>query len=719
LIRIHWFLAGALALTAAPRCAPAQTQIPARIDEARTVTLAGNVHPLARPEFLLGAAAEETRLERMVLLLKASSAQQKELDALVEAQQNPRSAAFHQWLTPAEFGARFGASVADQARVRAWLEGHGFAVNEIPAGQRMVVFSGTAGQVEEAFHAGMRRYKIGGALHLANSQDPQIPAALAGAVEGVVSLHDFRRARAGRTERALGPRPQWDMGGNHYLFPADYATIYDLNPVYGAGTTGAGVSIAIAGRSNINLSDVAAFRTASGLAANNPAIILDGADPGLVSGDQDESTLDVEWAGAVAPEAAVKLVTAASTATSDGVDLASAYVVNHALAPVVSVSYGSCEAEMGATELAFYQSLWEQAASQGMSVLVASGDAGAAGCNSGWIETSTEPAVNGLCSSPYSTCVGGTEFDEGGNAGQYWSATNSPSQGSALGYIPEEVWNESGANGGVGLWASGGGASQVYAQPVWQQGVDGTGAANGMRAVPDVAMTAAAHDGTIIYENASYWIVSGTSAAAPSLAGVMALVVEKRGTGQGNANPELYSLLSAPASPFHSTPAGNNSVPGVQGFSAGGAEYNLATGLGSVDGAVLVNEWGNGAALPPTLGLSAAASQVVMVQGGSAQVRVTAATGGSFAGNLTLAVTGLPGNVTAQWSANPLRPEAGANAAVLTLKAGPLARAGTAQVTVTAAGDGLTATAQIAVEVQAERLRVRLFPLPGGPLKMW
>jgi len=269
----------------------------------------------------------------------------------------------------------------------------------------------------------------------------------------------------------------------------------------------------------------------------------------------------------------------------------------------------------------------------------------------------------------------------------------------------------------VGMWASGGGASQVYPQPSWQQGVEGTAAANGMRAVPDVAMTAAAHDGTMIYENGAYWIVSGTSAAAPSLAGVMALVVAKQGVGQGSANPELYSLLNAATSPFHATPAGNNSVPGVEGFSAGGGAYNLATGLGSVDGAMLVEEWGNGVAPPPTLGLAAATSQVVMVQGGSAEVRVTAAMGGSFAGNVVLTVAGLPGNVSAEWSANPLSP--GANAAVLTLKAGPLARAGTAQVTVTAVGDGLTATAQIGVEVQAERLRVRMFPLPKGPLRMW
>ena len=270
---------------------------------------------------------------------------------------------------------------------------------------------------------------------------------------------------------------------------------------------------------------------------------------------------------------------AASTATTDGIDLASAYIVNHATAPVVSVSYGTCEREMGTAELAFYNNLWEQAASQGMSVFVASGDAGAAGCQSGSSTTGTSAAVNGLCTSPYVTCVGGTEFNEGANAARYWSATNSAAYGSALGIIPEEVWNESALDGGTGMWASGGGASVVYAQPAWQQNVSGTAAAGGMRAVPDVSLSAANH-------------VSGTSVSAPSFAGVMALVTAKEnGKGQGSANPRLYALTAAVPDPFHPTPSGNNTVPGVAGFSADGATYNLATGLGSVDGALLVNGW--------------------------------------------------------------------------------------------------------------------------------
>jgi subtilase family serine protease len=590
------FLAGAFALAATASCASAQSLVTHglnRIDETQVVTLEGNVHPLARAEFDQSVLSPETRLERMVLLLRPSPVQQAALDALVEAQQNLQSPLYRQWLTPTEFGAQFGVSEPKLAQVTAWLTEQGFTVEEIPAGRQLVIFSATAGQVFDAFHTEMHVYRVNGTEHIANAQDPQIPAALAGVVSGVVSLHDFRRRSEMRTRRALAAQPQYTAGSTHYLFPADFATIYDLNPLYSAGTAGTGSAIAIAGRSNINLSDVAAFRSMAGLAESSPSVIMDGTDPGLVASDQDESTLDVEWSGAVAPDAAVSLVAAASTQTTDGVDLAAEYIVNHATAPVVSMSYGSCEREMGTAELAFYNSLWEQAASQGMSVFVASGDAGAAGCEAGADRAGSGKAVNGMCSSPYATCVGGTKFNEGANAAQYWAAANSAGYGSAQSYIPEEVWNESASNGGTGLWASGGGASTVYAQPTWQAEVNGAGESNGMRSVPDVALSAADHDGYFMVENGSYWIVSGTSVASPAFAGVMALVVNKQGgAGQGNANARLYALAGAAADPFHATPSGNNSVPGVSGFTADGAEYNLATGLGSVDGAMLVNDWG-------------------------------------------------------------------------------------------------------------------------------
>ncbi len=687
------------------------------VDETHLVTLQGNVPLLGRAGFDQGAVQSGTRLDRMLLVLQLSAAQQAALDALVEAQQDPGSPQYQQWLTPTQFGAQFGVDDADRALVTAWLAAHGFTVEEVPAGRRLIVFSGTAVQVSSAFHTELHRYRVDGIEHIANSSDPQIPAALAGVVGGVVTLNDFRRTSliasqrsfASRSEYSVGSEysvmPEYSAGSTHNVFPADFATIYDLDSLYTAGTTGSGAAIAIAGRSNINLSDVETFRSVAGLAANTPLVIVDDADPGLVSGDQSESTLDVEWSGAVALAATINLVTAASTATTDGIDLASAYIVNHATAPVVSVSYGSCEREMGAAELAFYNSLWEQAASQGMSVFVASGDAGAAGCQQGNATTGTAAAVNGLCTSPYATCVGGTGFNEGANLAQYWSAANSSAYGSALGYIPEAVWNESALDGGTGLWASGGGASVVYAQPAWQQNVTGTAAAGGMRAVPDVSLSAANHDGYFMVENGSFWVVSGTSVAAQSFAGIMALVAAREnGKGQGNANPRLYALTSAVPNPFHPTPSGNNAVPGVEGFSADGATYNLATGLGSVDGALLVNGWN--ASSPPdpaTLALTSVVQSVTIAAGGSVTMQFTAITGGSFAGNVSFSVSDLPGGVTAAWSENPLIPASSAstNSASLKLTAAPDAAPSSTSIVVSATGDGLTAEQTITVTVGA------------------
>ena len=727
--RLFLLLAGALAL-ASPGCSaptpglvhgPVQAsehpvvnlRPSGQLDETQAVTLPGNVSPLARPEFDQGPVSAETRMDQMLLLLKPSPAQQAEQDALIQAQQNPTSPLFHQWLTPARFGTRFGASAQDLAQITAWLAAHGFTVDEIPAGNRLVVFSGTAGQVFDAFHTEIHNYQVEGIAHIANAQDPQIPAALSQVVSGVVSFSDFRSTSQIHmrspfpAQNASGPSPLYSAGSTHYLSPADFATIYNLSPLYQAGTAGAGISIAIAGRSNINLGDVAAFRSFSALPPNTPSVIVVGNNPGLVENDQDESTLDVEWAGAVAPAAAISLVTAASTSSTDGIDLSSQYIVNHAVAPIVSVSYGSCEQQMGSSELAFYNSLWQQAATQGMTVFVSSGDAGAAGCSEAASTKGKQAAVNGVCSSPYSTCVGGTEFNEGANPSQYWASSNSTGYGSALGYIPEEVWNESAANSGQGLWASGGGASHVYAQPGWQAAVVDAGASNGMRAVPDVALSAAAHDGYIINENGSTWVISGTSAAAPSFAGIMALVVERMGgLGQGSANPKLYSLVNAESYPFHPTTSGNNSVPGVAGFWANGAAYNLATGLGSVDATALLGSWAPATEQPPKLALAPETNLITVAQGGVATVTLTVVPAGSFAGTMSFSTTGLAPGLSAVWSANPLTPAANgtANTVTLTLTASGLAAPGESSFVVTASGDGLSSSVTATVQVVEPRV---------------
>ncbi len=311
------------------------------------------------------------------------------------------------------------------------------------------------------------------------------------------------------------------------------------------------------------------------------------------TGDLYESMLDVEWSGAVANAATIDFVTSASTATSDGVFLSAQYAVNHNLAPVMSVSYGLCEASLGASGNAFLNALWQQAAAEGISVLVSAGDSGAAGCDAPTAIKATQGrGVNGMCSTPYSTCVGGTEFDEGATGSQYWSNTNGSGGLSALGYIPEVAWNEGGPGG---LWSTGGGVSTVYAKPSWQTGPGVP--ADGKRDVPDVALTAAGHDAYLVQVSGALYGFSGTSAASPSFAGLLALVAQKAGARLGNVNPQLYKLAIGSRAVFHDITNGNNSVPGVAGFNAG-VGYDQATGLGSVDAEKLATAWPSAASAP-------------------------------------------------------------------------------------------------------------------------
>jgi hypothetical protein len=379
---------------------------------------------------------------------------------------------------------------------------------------------------------------------------------------------------------------------------------------------------AIVARSNINLSDAQIFRIAFGLPVNDPQIILDGPDPGNLFGNEEtEADLDVEWSGAIAPMAAIKFVVSASTNSTDGVDLSSLYIVDNNLAPVLSASFGQCEQALGQAENTFYNNLWEQAAAQGITAVISSGDSGPAGCDS---DSQTTPAtqglaVNGLASTPFTVAVGGTQFNENGADSTYWSATNGTNQSSALGYIPENVWNESCADpnacGVASLFASSGGASTLYSKPSWQVG---TGVPNdGKRDLPDLSLDAAAgHDGYLLCQdgicttNASGQLINaelvgGTSAAAPTFAAILALIAQKTNSRQGQANFVLYPLAagqnaancnsSAPPQSqciFNDITVGNNNVPGQTGFAATPG-YDLATGWGSVNAANLAANWQN------------------------------------------------------------------------------------------------------------------------------
>ncbi len=687
-----------------PQALPAQTGEPLRdllsvrptdrvvasVAEGPRVVLSGQRHPLARPEYSIGEAAPDLYMARMVLVLRGDAVQDAVLEELLRAQYDAGSAYYHRWLTPVEFGKRFGVSQHDLDRITKWLQGYGFEVEEIPLSHRAIVFSGTAEQVKAAFQTSIRRYRVNDALHYANASDPATPQALAAVVRGVVALHDFRSTPM----HVVAPQ-YTAANGAHFLMPQDWATIYDVGPLYAPGLDGTGQSIAALGRVDVALSDVRTFRTNAGLPPNDPQMIVNGPDPGFPWCDDElESAMDVEWAGAIADNATIKFVTSKS-GTSDGITLSAQYAVNHNVAPVVSLSYGLCEAALGSAGNAFWNSTWSQAAAQGMSVFVSSGDGGAAGCDSPSETTATQGrGVNGLCSSPYSTCVGGTQFNDTYNPGQYWSATNGTGQSSALSYIPESAWNESGWSGG--LWAGGGGASIIYSKPGWQAapGVP----ADGKRDVPDVSMHASIQDAYVVQVQGSIFYASGTSAAAPSLASVMALVNEQSGAAQGSANPGLYALanqqLSANgAAVFHDVTSGNNSVPGVTGFNAG-TGYDEATGLGSVDASLLVHHWGNSSTSSFTLAPNV--SSVSMAAGTATQITLSTVGEGGFSSPVTLSASGAPTGITVTFSSPTISAGAPVTA---TITAAATAAAKSSILTISGTGGGLKQTAAIALTV--------------------
>ena len=619
-----------------------------RPDNGVVVRMPGTVHPFVGLATQIGRAPGNLPMERMLLHLQSSAEQRAALAQLLADQQDLGSPRYHAWLTPEQFGEQFGPAQQDLDAVTGWLQSHGFQVTEVAAGRRAIEFSGTARQVEAAFHTQINRYEWNGKQHIANATEISIPVALAPVIAGIASLHDFG-ARPLHHVLPSPVAPQTDFtGGVHGLSPYDFAAIYNVAHLWTAGYDGAGQSIAIVGETNIKLSDVTGFRAQFGLPVNNPTVIVNGKDPGILSGEEIEADLDVEWSGAVAKGASIKFVTSASTNTSDGVTLSAQYIVQHNTAPVMSLSYGLCEAQMGSGNQ-FYSSLWQQAAAEGIAVFVAAGDSGSAGCDVPYSASSagkntTAPAsqgfgVNGLASTQYNVSVGGTEFNDSASPSTYWNASNSTQLASAKGYIPEIAWNESSYTAGSAsnnLYAGGGGASMVWPRPSWQAG---PGLPSGTtRLTPDVSLTAAGHDGYVVEQEGALYLVGGTSASAPSFAGLMAIVNQYTHTTNGNPNAKFYALASAVPSVYHDVTGGSNAVPckggsancsaaapstnigKMNGYSAG-VGYDLATGLGSVDANALVTNWGGTAAGPSITSLSpnpmtgSAASQTLTING--------------------------------------------------------------------------------------------------------
>lgn len=582
---------GLAAAAVAAQAATPQNRITQTLNVDQWTTLERNVHPLARQEFDQGRTPANEQINGSIVF-RLSSSQQADLNALLAAQQDSSSPQYHQWLTPEQYAERFGLSRGDMAKVSAWLQSEGLTVTRLARGGNSIFFTATAAQAESAFHTELHNYLVNGKMQYANASAPGVPAALAAVVLGIRGLNNFRpKAHLSRI-RSVRPNFTSSSSGSHFLAPQDFATIYDVQGLYDAGFDGTGQKLAIVGQTSINTSDMDAFRSASGLAKNDPQLLL---VPGSgtstsCSGDIDEANLDVEWSGAVAKNASVIFVYVGvdkgktCNTTSESVFDSLQYAVDNNVAPVVSTSYGFCETGLGAATVNAMQSWVQQANAQGQTVVAASGDDGAADCDGGTTSDPSTSAVQGLmvdapASIPEVTGVGGTEFSADVNSpATYWKATNDANNGSAISYIPETSWNDTTfdiANGGT-FSASGGGASSIFSKPSWQTGAGVP--KDGKRDVPDIALNASAdHDGYLLCSQANCTngfrnsagnlsLVGGTSVGAPTFAGIVTLINEAtKSSGQGNINPTLYSLSASTPAAFHDITTGNNDVPCTAG----------------------------------------------------------------------------------------------------------------------------------------------------------
>jgi uncharacterized protein (TIGR03437 family) len=565
----------------------AENRVVRPVNYARGVVLKGHVHPRALASADRGPVDGNMPIRHATLMLRPAA----DISSFLTDVQVPTSSNYRQWLTPDQFGERFGLSTDDLAKVTGWLESEGLKVERVARGRHWIQFSGTAAQAGRTFRTELRRYLVDGQIHFSPGTEPSVPEALESVIAGIRGLDDFR------LEAQPKPLPQSTASnGTHTLSPGDFATIYNLKPLYAAGIDGTGQKIVVVGATDLlGIEDVRSFRQLFNLPASDPVQILVGDDPGFNSA-YGEAMLDIQWSGAVAPGAQILYVYAINVL--DAVQ----YAVDENIAPVLSMSFGGCEA-FGWAPL---RGLAQQANAQGVTFLASSGDQGGVECdrNSPSRQANKGLSVGGPASFPEVTAVGGTQFNEG--SGRYWAAANDANGASALSYIPEVVWNESSP---PGFWSSGGGASTLFAKPYWQIG---PGVPNDKaRDLPDISLAAAGgHDGILIGYLGGLATTGGTSASSPAFAGVIAMLnqylLSKKAiprAGLGNINPALYRLSQANPAGFHDIIEGDNieicaqGSPGcVNGRIGHSAQvgYDLATGLGTIDTEKFVTGWTNG-----------------------------------------------------------------------------------------------------------------------------
>src|SRR5216684_169049 len=583
----------------------ARPRIAQSIDETNRVALEGNTHPKANPANDRGAVANDFPMEHMLLQLKRSPEQEQALQQFIDGLNTKGSPNFHHWLTAQEFGERFGSARPDLEAVTSWLESHGFRVNVVYPSGMLIDFSGTAAQVRKAFQTEIHHLEVKGEKHIGNMSDPRIPAALAPVIAGVVSMHDFRPHTMYHLRR---PKTEFTftdpLGSTTYaVVPADLAKIYNFNPLFNSGISGQGQTIVLIEDTDVfSASDWSTFRQTFGLSGYTSASFTQvhppappsqpgnncGA-PGVVPLNDAEAILDAEWASAAAPSAAIVMAACADTRTTFGGLIAIQNLINASTPPpsIMSISYGECEAVNGAAANAAYNSAYQQAAALGVSVFVAAGDSGAAGCDNPAVALTGQAThgigANAFASTPNNVAVGGTDFSDlySGTEGTYWNSANTSAFGSAISYVPEIPWNDScagfllssylgysptygstslcndpvygslfattvGGGGGPSGCATGApstssvvsGTCQGWPKPSWQSVLGNP--KDGVRDTPDVSLFAAdglwshfyifcwsdtKNGGAACGSDPSAWSgAGGTSFASPIMAGIQALI---------------------------------------------------------------------------------------------------------------------------------------------------------------------------------------------------
>jgi len=581
----------------------------------KAVRLSGHISPAVQTALQnggdLGRIDKSLPMEHLVLLLKRSPANETAFEKAIADQQDQKSPRYHQWMTADEIGKNYGVSEEEEARVRNWLMDNGFRTESIDSARTTMEFSGNAGQVEVAFKTELHSLRVGSTVHMAATIEPSVPAELSTLIAGV-PLSDFKphpllrdtrsyqkNAKTGKlieVSRSAHTSPSLvvDYEGEtmQLMTPGDMAIIYDLNPLWKAGYRGAGQTVAVVEDTLMKAADVASFRKVFGLSGYSgtfsqqvPAGSHPCQSPGK-NGAESEAALDAEWAGATAPDANVILAGCADTSTQFGGLIAVMNMLSWKTPPqTISISYGSCEAEMGYIQQNQFYTTFQQAAAEGVSIFVSSGDEGAASCDADQEYAQYGIRASGFATTPYNVAVGGTDFYDyaQGTESKYWSTTNSANLSTALSYVPEKTWNNSCADSTVlqlegysaaygtsGLcnnspgnnWVttgSGSGApSSLYGKPSWQS-VYGN-PSDGLRDIPDVSLFAASgfYGHALVYcdtdkytdgtpcdftdsNNAVYNTAGGTSFASPALAGIFTLITQKYGR-QGNPNAGFYSL---------------------------------------------------------------------------------------------------------------------------------------------------------------------------------